>query len=524
VPADDDGYAGLNLYILEQLKPSMVDPEFTEEMLMYRKDGGLYGVTADYPMFEAETLVPTSLAEQRLSYCTLGGNDTFCNETTRKDGRSRILSNAKEIKFKRSVYSNRQLNAVLLDFWFNHFNVSAKAGLSIWAHWLHEQTIQENMYGQFQDLVMATMQTPAMLEYLDLKRNKVNGKNENYARELMELHTVGASRSMAPNDITFGHNDIVQVADILTGITHYGMYDQYSYQPRFKSGDHVNGGKTVSIGSVDWRFGFGDSTDTTCVDSSGSTMTAYGEGGNAILETKVLVCLLSKHEKTIDFVGRKLINRFLGQSAILDTTGDTKTNLLATLKYTWDTNGGDLKKIIETILLSNDFRRSLYYQESKVKRPTLFSSGLARDTGRYNTVVKGKFANLVQDIAINGEDMFLSSPPTGYPEVSEPWIATSVMLNNFNSTYRMFFGSGNVVTDEEIRTELNLASSYIGETSEMDLINDVSRALGLSLSNTKKFSIETYLLAIPRSEDNSADNKIKHAVLAVMSTPDFIAQ
>lgn len=107
-----------------------------------------------------------------------------------------------EAKILRATYSERQLEEVLVDFWFNHFNVFARKGQTeIYIGEYERDVIRPNVLGNFRDLLGATAQSPAMLVYLDNWRSTNRGLNENYARELLELHTVGVDGGYTQQDI-----------------------------------------------------------------------------------------------------------------------------------------------------------------------------------------------------------------------------------------------------------------------------------------------------------------------------------
>jgi uncharacterized protein (DUF1800 family) len=131
-----------------------------------------------------------------------------------------VTQQAIEARLWRSIYSDRQLQAVMVDFWYNHFNVYAEKGLDrLWVGAYEQQAIRPHALGKFRDLLGATARHPAMLFYLDNWQNsapnpnqkgKIRGLNENYARELMELHTLGV-------DGGYKQDDVIALAKIFTG-------------------------------------------------------------------------------------------------------------------------------------------------------------------------------------------------------------------------------------------------------------------------------------------------------------------
>ena len=136
------------------------------------------------------------------------------------------------IKLLRAVYSRHQLEAVLLDFFLNHFNVNGFTRIAIWAEQSYEQdSLRPHVLGRFEDLVQAMAEGLAMLDYLDQRRSRVGNVNENFARELAELHTVGKVG-------TFDEQDVQEITRVLTGYTYDSdrvfEYKAYLHDPGVK--------------------------------------------------------------------------------------------------------------------------------------------------------------------------------------------------------------------------------------------------------------------------------------------------
>ena len=489
-----------------------------------------------------------------MAYCN--SNNSFCANYTPLDRTDRVFGNAREIKFLRSVYSRRQLQAVLLDFWFNHFNVNARDAINLWSHRHHELAIEETMYGRFEALVEATAKTPSMMDYLDLNSSSALASNENYARELMELHTVGLMRDSTP---TYDQQQITEVTRILTGwryqrdMTHPDAYQFYFRPDRHDSSDiDADGiGKIVTVGNDEWHFATEPPlVDTPCVDMAVNGTEAGGE-----LEGKRLICLLARHERTADHVGTKLIKRFLGESALYDpddtgtsdgTIGaDTKSGnglLLADIKTTWANEKGDIKKVLETLLKSDAFKRSLYFQQNKTKKPTVYAASVVRALGPgsegSSTILNSAFTEYRGSISFNaligsmreaGEEVYRYPAPTGFPENSAPWTTVAAMFSHFKMVKRLLDGMDTTALDE-LAAHLQLQPSYHNDDSdgpgdaddangEMAMIDDIAAGLGVVLSKVSQVTVANYINAIP----GAPENKIRQAVMAVLSTPEFIA-
>lgn len=520
-----DGYAGLDKYISEQLDPTgLLDPEYTKELRAYSVDGQGYPDTITLANY---VTIGKTIAQKKIDYCS-GVN---CVGPV-LEGNKRPFYNNREVKMVKNFSTYHQLDAVLSDFWFNHFNVVYSKSQSRWSIAQYEDLIRDNMHLTFEDLLLATAQSPAMLTYLDLHGSIANTSNENYARELMELHTVGLSRDSGDS---FGHMDIIQVTRILTGWRHNSNL-VFEFLPGNTVQHDYGDGKTVVMGdhsneddAVVWNFGYTDETPNTFCNEV--------EAVQGLNEGTVLMCLLARHERTADNVSVKLIKRFLGETALEElNSGDTLNGALAGMKSVWASSYGDLDAVLGKLLVNenNAFKRSLFYQGSKVKRPTVFTASLVRalgrDSGGSSSILNASYGNayksfqgLVQDIANNGEAMYEFGPPTGYPEESAGWLGTSSLLNRFNDVTRLINGSDPVDIDA-LREKLNLDAGYGPDDSpslEEDglLVSDVTSGLGVSLSPATRDHIVTFV----RADTNvpTLNSRVKRAAMAVLLTPEF---
>ncbi|MEE8057964.1 MAG: DUF1800 family protein [Pseudomonadales bacterium] len=564
-------YGGLEAFIQEQMSPdSIIDPDFKSKWLTYSKNAVAEGILfpATYPT------INMGIKELRTSYC----NDTdevFCT-SYQNDWYHRPLNNNRDIKFLRAVYSRRQLDAVLGDFWFNHFNVDATKGVNRWAQGDYETTIRGKMYGQFEGLLTATATHPAMLEYLDQNVSRASNSNENYAREVMELHTVGLARDQRD---TFTHPQIIEVTRILTGMQHNG-YSTYQYQ--FDGSDHDQGSKVLVFGlnAAERALANDPTTGNAFLEAHQNALFfGYTDRTNAISECDgteatlggneplVLFCKLARHPMTADTIGVKLIQRFLGDTALYDpdvdgpagaTVGDTKGDLLATLDGLWATGltaaaipaswtsvsgQGDIKPanlsaITNALLMSDDFKRSLYYEVEKVKRPTVFSASLARalgsdSEGASNTLTTywrssreteqyfHSFNALSGDNTKTGESVYMFGAPTGHSEESTTWTSTTAMVNHFRAVSRLMNSSTQSADLGAVITHLGLTATSLDGAP---LVQAVAKALGVVLPVETATSIVNFLPEDTANPGNtSTDEKIRRAVIAVLSTPEFIS-
>jgi uncharacterized protein (DUF1800 family) len=339
-----------------------------------------------------------------------------------------VLGEMSEQKLLRAVYSERQLEEVLVDFWFNHFNVFAGKGPTrIYLAEYERDAIRPHALGSFRDLLGATAHSPAMLFYLDnwqssdpdaartataagrgqmrrdpnqrrgrqlsdeqrarvlqaVQQRQRRGLNENYARELMELHTLGVSGG-------YTQQDIIEVAKAFTGWT--------IQQPRrgggfaFDERRHVKGPKTV----------LGKKIDKGGVDD-----------GEAVLD------LLAAHPATATFIATKLTRRFVSD--------DPPKALVERAAAKFRSTNGNLREVVRTILTSPEFT-SAEAMRAKVKTPFEFVASALRATGA--RIEDGTV--LVRNLQGLGMPLYMAQPPTGYIDRADVWINTGALLNRMN--------------------------------------------------------------------------------------------
>jgi uncharacterized protein (DUF1800 family) len=309
----------------------------------------------------------------------------------------RIIGELQSAKLIRAVESERQLEEVMVDFWFNHFNVFAGKGAVKWMLVSYEQdAIRPHALGKFRDLVLATARHPAMLFYLDnwmSVRNDLpsrpggkgpKGLNENYARELMELHTLGV-------DGGYTQKDVIEVARSFTGWTIERPREGGGFV--FRAIAHDNGEKTVLGHKIPAGGGQKD--------------------GEKVME------ILVRHPSTAKFVATKLVRRFVSDEPPLA--------LVARVAETFTRTDGDIRAMLTTIVTSPEFWGAEAYR-AKIKKPFELVVSAVRAVGG---TTSGSPA-LSRAVAQIGEPLYASQPPTGYPDVAEAWVNTGALLNRMN--------------------------------------------------------------------------------------------
>jgi uncharacterized protein (DUF1800 family) len=356
-------------------------------------------------------------------------------QLAKMQGPNRVIAELSMAKLDRAIYSQRQLEAVMEDFWFNHFNVFANKGADKWLLTSYvRDTIRPHTMGKFQDLLVATAKSPAMLFYLDnwlsadpaafqrmqselaQRRSRYQGAfgggappaprtfpepsnapqsngapakkeerglNENYGREVMELHTLGV-------DAGYTQQDVIAMAECLTGWTvHEPRKDpEFHFDERI----HVQGKETV----MGRTFGYGGEKD-----------------GEEALK------FLANHPSTGIFLSRELARHFVSDNppqSLIDRMAD---NYAATQ--------GDIRSLMKTMIYSPEFWSRQAYR-AKVKTPFELVASTARALDADVAVA----LPLAQWVGRMGEPLFLCQPPTGYSDKAETWVNTGALLNRLN--------------------------------------------------------------------------------------------
>jgi uncharacterized protein (DUF1800 family) len=302
-----------------------------------------------------------------------------------------------EGKLLRAIYSNRQLEEVLTDFWFNHFNIYLDKGADRYLVTEYERdAIRPHVLGKFRDLLEATAKSPAMLFYLDnwqsvgpdspavRQRKGARGLNENYGRELMELHTLGVDGGYTQKDVT-------EVARCFTGWTIADPQRGGTFQ--FNRRVHDAGEKTVLGVKIPAAGGI--------------------EDGEKVLD------IVARHPSTARFVSRKLAQRFVADNP--------PEALVARMAATFQKTDGDLRAVMQTMLDSREFWSAGAFQ-SKMKSPLETVASAVRAAGGD---VDYAFP-LVNQIAQLGEPLYRKQEPTGYSNSSQEWLNSAGLLARMN--------------------------------------------------------------------------------------------
>jgi uncharacterized protein (DUF1800 family) len=429
---------GLDKYIDSQLRPeSLPDAGIAARL------AGLETLTMTSRQLADEYFVPALMerrrAQQQAAAQPEGSTASKRNMRTPEQvdlmqSQRRVFTDLAQQKILRAVYSERQLNEVMVDFWFNHFNVFAGKGQT--RNYLTEyerDAIRPNVLGRFRTLLGATAQSPAMLFYLDnwqsaapegaptsaamndrgrrrrlpggpgrrgirmvpprqmiadlpaaAQNRRPRGLNENYARELMELHTLGV-------DGGYTQKDVQEVARAFTGwtIANPRQGGGFQFEPRM----HDDGEKIVL----------------------GHRIKAGGDQHDA----EEVLNILAAHPSTARFIATKLARRFVADQPPASVVDRAAARFRETK--------GDIREVVRTIVTSPEFFAAEAYR-AKVKTPFEFVASSLRATSA-ETVNAMPLVQAMRDL---GMPPYQCQPPTGYADRADAWVNTGALLNRMN--------------------------------------------------------------------------------------------
>jgi uncharacterized protein (DUF1800 family) len=522
---------GLEKWIDQQLHPDSIDDSALEKRL--NKYSTLKMSSADLlaefpPPNQAAKAAGETKEEYRqqlqqkrktaVAQMTATGEDNMDRaqaNLAKMQGPGRIIADLSMGKLDRAIYSNRQLETVMEDFWFNHFNVFANKGADRWLLTSYvRDTIRPHTMGKFQDLLVATAKSPAMLFFLDnwlsvdpaafqrrqqemamrrarfqgrfgtdfpfpqaaeanaKKNNQDRGLNENYGREVMELHTVGV-------DAGYTQQDVIEMARSLTGwtVSEPRRNPEFVFKPEF----HADGKKVVM----------------------GHTFDAGGEkDGEEALK------MLAKDPHTAKFISTEIARHFVS-----DNPPQTLVDRMA---GTYEKSDGDIRAVLKTMIYSPEFWSKEAYR-AKIKTPFELVASTAR---ALNADVEISLP-LAMWVGRMGEPLFLCQPPTGYSDKSQAWVNTGALLNRLN--FSLAFASGHLAG-----TSVDLAPMFGDEAlrdPELALTRSIDLFLGGQIDPQARQTLEGRLNdpQILQARLDDTVKKVNEGLLSglVLGTPEF---
>jgi uncharacterized protein (DUF1800 family) len=383
------------------------------------------------------------------------------------------LSQLQQAKVLRAIYSDRQLEEQLSDFWFNHFNVFANKDLDLWLLASYEnEAIRPRVLGRFHDLLVATAKSPAMLFYLDnyLSADSQAGRrlrahpekmrgpryaglppvgnrglNENYGRELMELHTLGVEGG-------YTQQDVIEVARCFTGwtIRNARTKPDFAFDDRVHDPDpKVVLGKKIHAGGI--------------------------RDGEQVLD------LLARDPHTAHHIALELAKHFVSD--------DAPAALVDRMAASFRKSGGDLREMMRVMIYSPEFWSRAAYR-AKLKTPFEFVVSAERSLGGdVDTATP-----LVNWVARIGEPLYQCLPPTGYSDSASAWVNAGALLNRLNFAVAL---ASNRLNGTEVQV-----APLLGAETQTDPYQALERAIDVFLAGQASATTRSTL------EKESTDPKI----------------
>jgi uncharacterized protein (DUF1800 family) len=336
---------------------------------------------------------------------------------------------ARELKgaaLYRAVGSRRQLFEMMVDFWSNHFNIYQSESSIYFLKTVDDREVtRPYALGRFRDLLGASAKSPAMLLYLNNAENKKKGPNENYGREVMELHTIGV-------DAGYTQQDVQEVAKAFTGWT-VGKHSPDEGRFVFSAADHDDGARTVLGQFIPAGLGQGH--------------------GERVLD------ILAGHPATARHLATKLCVRFISDTP--------PASLVDAAAAAFSSSGGDIRETMRTLLLSPEF---LGVPDQKFRRPLEHVAGALRTLDSQITADGVK--PLLSVLRSMGQLPFDWHAPNGYPDANGAWANTNGLLNGWNLGLAL---GGNHVTG--VQTDLNALTAGLPGPTAASLTDTLARRL-----------------------------------------------
>ncbi len=393
---------------------------------------------ADRIAFTENGNLPGPQREQLLRDCTPREREAFLAMAGRVNTTGALGNELAQAHALRDILSERQVETVMTDLWFNHFNVFLDKGPDRWYTASYERdVIRPHALGKFSDLLLATASSPAMMVYLDnlqsigpnsvangVNPNRPNpkrgtrGLNENYGREVMELHTVGANGGYSQADVT-------ALAAILTGWGVDRPQDggPFVFEPR----RHEPGAKAwfgyclTDDGRASKLPADSPKAAAACEASSGPATAAGMQQGIAALK------LLAASPQTAHAVAGMLAQYFVADSP--------PPALVDRLTQIYLSSDGDIKAMLRTMVSSPEFNSRQYFR-TKVKTPMEFLASAYRSTAT-DPQNPGAIVNQARTM---GMPLYGALPPTGYYLTADQWMNSTALVDRLNFAYQLSGG------------------------------------------------------------------------------------
>jgi uncharacterized protein (DUF1800 family) len=363
-----------------------------------------------------------------------------------------------------SAFSEKQLQDVMGDFWSNHFHASTK-GSNVFVQNIDDRIFfRENAFGRFEDLLRYSAHSPLMSQFLDNDQSRAGNLNENYGREILELHTVGVNGG-------YGDADVIAVSRVFTGWNFNRINDNANdesniYEFEFLDSRHDTDDKFIPF------------LNTTIAGRSGA---AGAEEGDE------LIAILADDSRTQNYVCGKIVQRF-----VADTPPAEFVQLCVTA---WQTSDGNSGEILRAILTAPAFIQNVEYQRTKGKTPyeyvvsTIRAFDMAPDGDDDEGDFFERFLTTSQRA---GYAPHTFSVPTGLPEVGSAWSSSAAMIAKY----------GGITEVVERPQNYNLDLDATIRDAGLETAEEVAGYL-LTIATADRFTLEEYdaLVGILKGED-----------------------
>ncbi len=365
----------------------------------------------------------------------------------------------------RQWHSNRQLNEVMVDFWSNHFNIYiGKTLCRVLKTDDDLKVIRPNAFAKFGDILNASAHSPAMLIFLDNAESQKSAPNENYGRELMELHTISVNGGYTQKDVT-------EVARAFTGWTIYGPKSIFGEFGTYQFAERIHDTGEKHILDLD-----------------------IPAGGREDDGVKVLD-MLAHHPMAAQFISTKLARRFVSDNP--------DPALVSALANVFTQSDGDTRAVLKAIFQSDQFKNSA---GQKFKRPLEFLASTLRLTG---ATLAGQSQQLVNHVKLLGQIPFDWQFPNGFPDTAGFWATTSGLLERWNF--------GNLLTSNKINgVRVDVKSLTADAQSAQDVVDVLSqRFLG------SKFPDDARSILLDFASSGDLGSKLASIAGLILGSPHF---
>jgi uncharacterized protein (DUF1800 family) len=433
---------GVKAYIREQLHPEAIEERWAAWMRLLPMD------TLDMDAADAEDWETSNYPEV---------------------GKGQAAMELQQACLLRAVYSARQLQEVMVEFWTDHFNVSQLKAECSWLKTVDDRLIRKHALGRFRDLVAASARSPAMLFYLDNDKNRKRdpatgaGPNENYARELLELHTLGV-------DGGYTLTDIQEVARCLTGWSYKKGFQAWPGDFIFHEDQHDRGPKRVLGVPI--------------------------PAGRGIRDGEQVIDIVCRHPSTARFIARKLCRRFVADQG--------PEPLIARLAEVFLKTDGDMRQVLSALFHSEEF---LHGSARKFKRPFDYTVSALR---ALNADTTG--AAVLPYLEKMGQLPYKWTMPDGYPDRVQAW--TPSLLARWNFALDLAQGK---IPDTSV--EPRALASATGAKEPLQVCKMLSRAV---LGETLPHEHLQSLAALARKSGGTASAQVvQQWLVLLLASPQF---